>query len=345
MKIIFDIGFGRKTLYELYKSSHMSSRLQYGLAQLEDKYLIEHISWAPFTLKGLIKNNLTVLRNCDVVYMTYLYVQPILLLTLLRRCGFYRRRKLIAISHVPLRDGRNKMESMILRIAYASFDKILFHSQKNMEESVIDGLIDRKLCEFLFWGDDLDYIDNQIRISLGNSFLSTGREHRDFFTLVNAFGKKPLIPLEIYTNLYNYDNDYLPVTELKDVYKNVKISFVEKSTDTTKFLAQKAGECFCVVIPVEKEGMYYCIGFTSVVEAMAMSKPIISTRNPNYPIDIEKEGIGLFADDEDSWIKAIDYLYSNPEIAIEMGRKGRKLAEEKFNIEECSKQLERLINE
>jgi glycosyltransferase involved in cell wall biosynthesis len=197
----------------------------------------------------------------------------------------------------------------------------------------------------LYWGDDLLYIDSYIKISKGNSFLSTGREHRDFFTLSNAFGKLPQIPLEIYTNLHNYDNNYTALSVLENKYPNVKINFVEKSSETTAFLAQKAAECFCVVIPVEKEEMYYCIGFTSVVEAMAMSKPIISTRNPYYPINIEKEGFGLYADDEESWIKAINYLYSNPGIAAEMGRKGRKLAEEKFNILECSKQIDRLINE
>ena len=51
MKKIIDVGFGRKTLFELYKSTQMSSRLLYGMAQLEDKYLIEHISWEPFSLK------------------------------------------------------------------------------------------------------------------------------------------------------------------------------------------------------------------------------------------------------------------------------------------------------
>ena len=80
MKKVIDIGFGRKTLYELYKSTQMSSRLQYGLAQLEENYQIEHISWEPFTVKGLIRNNLKVLRQCDVVFLTYLYMQPVLLL-------------------------------------------------------------------------------------------------------------------------------------------------------------------------------------------------------------------------------------------------------------------------
>ena len=110
MKKVIDIGFGRKTLYELYKSTQMSSRLQYGLAQLEENYQIEHISWEPFTVKGLILNNLKVLRQCDVVFLTYLYMQPVLLLALLRRCGFFRKRKFIAVSHVPLREGRNRAQ-------------------------------------------------------------------------------------------------------------------------------------------------------------------------------------------------------------------------------------------
>ncbi len=344
MKKILDLGFGRKTLFELYKSTQMSSRLQYGLAQLEDKYQIEHISWEQFTLKGLIQNNLKVLRRCDVVYLTYLYMQPIIILCILRRFGFYKKRKLIAVSHVPLREGRNKVESAFLRLAYGAFDKILFHSPKNMEESISLGLIKCDLCELLYWGDDLDYIDNHVLISEGSFFLSTGREHRDFLTLISAFSKLPDIQLALYTNFSNYDNSYGDLSEKVGKYSNVDVVFVEKSTDTTKFLAQKAGMCKCVVVPVEKDGMYYCIGFTSVVEAMAMAKPIISTRNPYYPIDLEKEGIGLYADDVEGWIKAIDFINSHPNIASEMGKKARKLAEEKFNIVVCSQQIERLFD-
>ncbi len=344
MKIIFDVGFGRKTLYELYKSTEMSSRLQYGLVQLERKYCVEHISWKPFSIKGLFLNNLKVLEKCDAVFLNYLYVQPILLLLLLRKFGFYRRRKVIAISHISLRDGRNSIESFLLRIAYGSFDKILFHSPKNMEESICSGLISRDLCEFLCWGDDLDYIDNHIKISSDSTFLSTGREHRDYSTLVNAFSRKTNLFLNIYTNLINYDNDYTSLKKWENEYSNINIEFVEKSAETTKRLAQKVGDCFCVVIPVEQDGLYYCVGFTSVVEAMAMSKPIISTRNPYYPIDLEKEGIGIYVDDVNSWCEAIDYLFSHPEVAIEMGRKARKLAEEKYNILECSKQIDRLIS-
>lgn len=345
MKKVIDIGFGRKTLYELYKSTQMSSRLQYGLAQLEENYQIEHISWEPFTVKGLIRNNLKVLRQCDVVFLTYLYMQPVLLLALLRRCGLFKKRKFIAVSHVPLREGRNYLETVLLGVAYKSFNKILFHSQKNMEESINAGFIERKRCEVLLWGDDLDYLDKHIKVSQGLTFLSTGREHRDYFTLISAFAKQSNLQLEIYTNLHNFDSSNESLICEQGRYNNIHIEFVEKSTETTRFLAQKVGDCFCVVIPVEQEGLFYCVGFTSVVEAMALSKPIISTRNPFYPIDLEEEGIGLYVDDTDSWVHAIEYLYSHPEIAEEMGKKARRLAEEKFNIVECSKQINRLFCE
>lgn len=343
MKKILDVGFGRKTLFDLYRSTQMSSRLLYGMAQLADRYNVEHISWEPFSMKGQITNNIRVFKRCDVVFLSYLYIQPIILLALLRRIGLFRNRKLIAVSHVSLRRGRNRIETFFLKCAYGAFDNILFHSPKNMEESISEKLICPDRCEVLFWGDDLMYIDRNVNIVQGNKFLSTGREHRDFHTLISAFSKLPQIPLDIFTNLHNYDSDYTSIKDLKGKFHNIEIVFVEKSTETTRNLAQKVGGCKCVVVTVEKAGLYYCTGLTSVIEAMAMGKPIISTRNPYYPFDIEKENIGLWADNEEEWIKAIEYIYLNPKRAEEMGKNGRKLAEEKFNIVECSKQIESLI--
>ena len=128
-------------------------------------------------------------------------------------------------------------------------------------------------------------------------------------------------------------------------YKNIQIQFVEKNTETTRKLAQKAGDCLCVVIPLNKDDIYYCLGLTSVIEAMAMGKPIISTRNPYSPIDLEKEGIGFYVEDELSWINAINYIYNHPDSAKEMGEKARMLAEKKFNIKKCAEQINHIIIE
>lgn len=343
-KRILDIGFGRKTLYELYKSTEMSSRLLYGLAQLEDVYDIHHVSLERPNLKGTILNNFKVLGKYEIIFMTYLYLPPLFLLAVLRKIGFYKKRKLFAISHIALMSGRNCFERILNQLIYNSFDTIFFHSQKNLEESIDRGLIQNIHAEFLFWGDDLEYIDQHINCSQGNFFLSTGREQRDFPLLLSVFSKTT-VPLELYTNKVNYDNNYGYLEEMQGKYPNVKIEFVEKSAKTTHMLAQRSAQCLCIVIPLLKQEIYYCLGLTSVVEAMAMGKPIISSRNPYSPIDIEKEQVGFVVDDEESWVKAINYMISHPEETKKMGEKARILAERKYNIRECARQLNRFFSE
>ena len=249
----------------------------------------------------------------------------------------------VVICHVSLVAGRNVVEKILLRCIYGSINTFLFHSQKNLDESVDKGLICNKQAEFLNWGDDLEYIDSHFKPELRDYFLSTGREHRDFPLLISAFSKTQA-DLEIYTNKINYDSNYEYLETMQGLYSNIQINYVEKSAETTHFLAQRASECFCVVIPLVQKEVYYCLGLTSVIEAMALGKPIVSSRNPYCPIDIEKEGIGIIADDEDSWVTAINYLVCHPEEAKQMGKRGRQLAEQKYNINECAKQIDRLFS-
>ena len=77
----------------------------------------------------------------------------------------------------------------------------------------------------------------------------------------------------------------------------------------------------------------------SIVEAMALGKPVISSYNPYSPVDIEKEHIGFVVNDEKSWIHAINYLHTHRKEAHEMGNRARLLAESKFNIKACARQL------
>lgn len=343
-KRIIDIGFGKRTLYELLKSTKISSRHQYGLAQLEDKYTIFHVSLEHHGIVGTLKNNLKVLGNYDIVFMIYLYLSPLMLLSLLRVCGLYRKRKIIVISHRTLVTGHNSFEKLCNRLIYSTCNKVLFHSQKNLEESINKGLIRPEQAEFLYWGDDLEYIDTHIHSSQGEYFLSTGREQRDFSLLVSAFSKTDA-KLELYTNKINYDNNYEYLFEMQELSPNIKIVFVEKDMETIQFLSEKSAECMCIIIPLLQTEIHYCVGLTSIVEAMAMGKPIICSRNPYSPIDIEKERIGIVVDDEVSWIKAINWMKTHPIERHQMGIRARKLAEQKFNINKCSKQLDRLFNQ
>ena len=85
----------------------------------------------------------------------------------------------------------------------------------------------------------------------------------------------------------------------------------------------------------------YTIGLTTLVEAWALGKAVIVTDNPTFPIDVEKEGVGIKVPygDVNSWIKAIDYLAKNPEVVIKMGKRGKELAQNFYNLNKLTEDV------
>ena len=342
-KKIINVGYGRTTLREMYAVGNMSSRLFYGLIELEGKYDVEQVNYdSRSSLVGLIRSNLRVTRACDFVYMTYLYEQPLILMAFLKSLGFYRKRKIIAVSHKRLKTGKNLLERFIYRLVYKHIDMFFFHSQQNLDDSVELGLTERSKSRFFFWGDELSYVDRTYKMSMGDFFISTGRENRDFDIMIKAFAKTNA-KLELYTNRINYGNNYEALEAYQNKYPNVDIKFVDKSNDTTLRLAQRTAECRCVMIPLMKDHINYCVGLTSIIEAMAMGKPIISSPNPYSPVDIAKEKIGIVADSEEEWVSAIQYMQDHPEEAEAMGQRARHMAEEYYNVNSTAKLLDEVL--
>jgi hypothetical protein len=88
---------------------------------------------------------------------------------------------------------------------------------------------------------------------------------------------------------------------------------------------------------------YTACGFTEILEVMAMGRPVIMTRTGALPteIDIDKAGCGIFVPPEDpgAIAEAINYLGDNPAAAEAMGRKGRELVEQYYNIDRYARDL------
>ena len=96
--------------------------------------------------------------------------------------------------------------------------------------------------------------------------------------------------------------------------------------------------CAASLICVTKDpAEYTACGFTNVIEAMAMGRPIIMTRTGAVPseIDLEDAGCGLHVPPEDppALAAAIKALYEDSSRAQAMGQKGRQMAETQYNIE------------
>ena len=88
------------------------------------------------------------------------------------------------------------------------------------------------------------------------------------------------------------------------------------------------------------------MGLTTLVEALALGLPLITSRNPYFPIDIDQEGIGMTVPygDVRGWIDAIEYIASHPWEAERMGRRARQLAETTYNMEIFGREVAEVIN-
>lgn len=79
----------------------------------------------------------------------------------------------------------------------------------------------------------------------------------------------------------------------------------------------------------------------TIKEAMATGLPVISTYHSGIPELVIEEETGFLVPEKDvkALAERLDYLLSHPELWSRMGKKGRKVVEEKFNL---TRQVEKL---
>lgn len=171
------------------------------------------------------------------------------------------------------------------------------------------------------------------------AFISTGKENRDFATLLKAFAETGL-PVDIYTTR---DKSYEQLLKQYASYTNIRAHFtggIIPHQLAIEVCRSKVVVICCLDFP-------YTVGLTTLVEALALGLPVICSRNPKFEMDIEKEGAGIYVDynDTEGWKQAINYLHTHPEEAQRMGANGRKLAEREYNLEHYSRELAEILTD
>jgi glycosyltransferase involved in cell wall biosynthesis len=98
-----------------------------------------------------------------------------------------------------------------------------------------------------------------------------------------------------------------------------------------------------IVVPSQREESFGRI----CIEAGAAKKPVVATRVGGIPEIVEHGNNGFLVnkDDLDAMLKFTQELIDNAQLREEMGRKGRKLAEEKFSIGKHVGEIERIYEE
>lgn len=163
-----------------------------------------------------------------------------------------------------------------------------------------------------------------------NTICSAGMEARDYPTLIEAL--RPLdIPCHIAAGATRGElfDTVKKLHEIKDLPEQITVG--PKSPQELRNLYARSR--FVVVPLMESDSDN---GLTTILEAMAMSKPVICSKTEGQ-VGIIKDGeTGIFVPQGDPTAlrKAIQELWGAPQRCEEMGRKGREFIEKYHNLEQ-----------
>jgi glycosyltransferase involved in cell wall biosynthesis len=351
MKILFYQLDSKHDKLESYKAGKYFGHPLFGATHFP-KYGIDVTMWqdkhVAFFAKAqkLIKIDLRMIwhpltllfygRKFDMVYGPY--PKGLGVLMVFRSLGLFNK-PIVIFSHQGIPNPKNPVKRAAVKQVYKGIDKILFFSQLHFDEAVASRIADPAKFYKINWGPDLDFYDRssaEMGTASRDYFISTGKAKRDYDTLVDAFAKTDA-PLKLYVDTPGLEAQY------KGKAANVEIVYQPVTATSPSVLIKSLNNAIALTICTKKaRGL---IGINNMYEAMALSKPVIITKNKAIDFDAGEEGIGLSVelDDVEGWKNAIDYLYNNPDKAIEMGKKGRELCEKKLNLDIFSAEVAEIL--
>ncbi len=322
-----------------WKDGKFPAHFLYGALQLE-QYGYEVIWHDQIHLYKRVQDTLkaswkilTCRQQYDILYATHTRgIEPIILL---HAIGLYRKR-IVVWHHQPIVEAKSRLRETLARLFYKGMDHMIFFSEKLIQDSLKSEKADPARMSMVHWGADLAFYDS-LRPDGKHPcpFISTGKELRDYKTLTEAFNNTGQ-PLTLYTQ-----KQLEWIFADLEIKENINLQFGDRLMPYEIALLVAQSQCVCICC----EQSNYTVGLTTVVEALALGKPILCTRNPQMPMDLEAEGCGIYLEpyDREGWERAIQYIAAHPEEAKEMGRKGRLLAEKYYNVEQCAKEVSPLL--
>jgi glycosyltransferase involved in cell wall biosynthesis len=168
--------------------------------------------------------------------------------------------------------------------------------------------------------------------------LSMGVSHRDYPLLINAVSCLPDVSCKISATTVS---DHVDVSFGEKIPENVEIVSYSDAVSVRK----QFQDCTFGVVPIDSETTQWSAGCSTVTLLQSIGKAVVATDKPGlreYMKDGET-GILVKPGSIKEMREAIDYLWKNPDIAQEMGKKGRKFVEYEFGIEKWVTDMEQTL--
>jgi glycosyltransferase involved in cell wall biosynthesis len=164
----------------------------------------------------------------------------------------------------------------------------------------------------------------------GNMVCSVGSEMRDYPTLIAALGGSD-IPCHIAAGtLRALDTPWMKAVDQRDTLPG-NITIGKKSPLELRQLYARSRFVVIPILPTDTDN-----GVTCILEGMAMGKAVICSRVHGQR-DVIEEGVnGLYVPPQDprALREAVEYLWTNPDVAERMGRAGRALVERHHTLDQ-----------
>lgn len=230
--------------------------------------------------------------------------------------------RLVSVVHHPVHNA-------LRRAALARHDVVVCLSEALASELRHGLSSSRAHIVHLPWGPDLGW---RVYRSLGEDkgVVSAGKANRDLGALARALeiaGAPALV--------YDLARE-LPAPRKPQVRLVVPGDLDRVDPDAPgQYLAARSvsdtAAAAVVAVPIRDPNRL--TGLTEVADAIALGKPVIMTRSPYFPFDIEAIGCGIWVEvgDVNGWALAIAELMSDPDRRVAMGLAGRRFAERDWN--------------
>ena len=324
-RVVFVNSYGGRSTWEKIKQGILPSnhlwgcielvRLGYEVAMAEPlRHFYLYRRPFPHDLK-LLRLARNWLREGDIIYCghTLLYWLPVL-----KMLGALNRH-LVSLTYAREELDFSRAHSGIIALTPAAAD----HARKMAPTTKV---------AHLGWGVDLSFYPKLPYRP--NHFLSCGITHRDNRTLSLAANRSDYA-VRVICPERPQGIAWPANVELIEAGRGINTD--DKDVSYHELLHDHyARAAACLVILNHDPTQYTSVGFTNLIEAMAMARPVIMTRTGAVPreIDVEKAGCGLHVPpgDPEALAQAIQCLASDPQRAEGMGRAGRRLAESHYNI-------------
>jgi glycosyltransferase involved in cell wall biosynthesis len=321
--------------YKRYKKKEIPSQFVYGISQLEKMEFDIKVSTG-----SLLKDLWDFAKfKPDLFFMPFTKRKTILYFMIAKLFGMNTR--FVGWIHLDIFSAPNGRWKKIIHsrllpliVSYVKkMDAIFFLSPKTMSNFVSERGLNSAKCHFVPWGGDADFYREYLTDCLDGNIISTGRENRDLPLVIQSL-RKSLVAVDIYTS-----DKTLP-----DVYDNLeRVCHINKGFWPYSDLLEKVSTSKAMIIPLKMDKINYCVGLSSLIEAISLGRPVITTYNPYWYIDIEVENIGIVIHENthEEWKDALELLEQNDALVQEMSNNALRLFEKKcdFSI------TERLISE